>query len=77
MVYLLQLQPYTIAKSKTKHGNDHQYKIASGLDATVDEGTGVSDKERWKNGHVLTFWAYDYNYQGTTQYHVYNNNKTY
>ena len=25
---------------------------------------------------MVTFWAYDYNYQGTTQYHVYNNNKT-
>ena len=48
--------------------------MASGLDATG--GDGANDKERWKNGHVLTFWAYDYNHQGSTQYHVYYNNKT-
>ena len=50
--------------------------MASGLDATRPEGTAVADTERWKNGHVLTFWAYDYNYHGTTQYHVYHNSKT-
>ena len=50
--------------------------MASGLDATGDEGTGENDKQPWEKGHVLTFWAYDFNYQGSTQYHVYYNNKT-
>ena len=44
-----------------------------GLDASGNEGIGDSGvgKGQWKDGHVLTFWAYGYQYPGTTPYHVY------
>ena len=42
-----------------------------GVDATGEEGISSSYTEQWKDGHVLTFWAYDHNYPGTTNYHVY------
>ena len=43
----------------------------TGLDATGDEGISGEVKDQWKDGHVLTFWAYGYNHPGTTEYHLY------
>ena len=53
--------------------------MMSGLDATGHEGIDDSGSgtEQWKDGHVLTFWAYDYDYPGTKQYHVYYTQKDY
>ena len=47
--------------------------MMSGLDETGNQGIDESGagEDQWKDGHVLTFWAYDYDYPGTTQYFVY------
>ena len=42
-----------------------------GLDATGDDDIIGDNKEQWKDGHVLTFWAYDYNFPGTKEYYIY------
>ena len=41
-----------------------------GLDATGDEYVSNNKLGQWKDGHVLTFWAYDYEYPGTTAFHM-------
>ena len=53
--------------------------MMSGLDATGNEGIepDTNGKDQWNDGHVLTFWAYGYDYPGTTQYHVYHTQKDY
>ena len=58
------------------YGKDHHYKIASGLDATGDEGTTGDAVGMWSNGQKFTFWAYGNPIEGATAYHVYHNNKT-
>ena len=46
-------------------------KIIKGIDATGDDNIIGDSKDQWKDGHVFTFWAYNYNYPGTKQYHIY------
>ena len=46
------------------------YKIIPGLDATGDECLGNEKTGQWIDGHVDTFWAYDYPHPGTTAYYV-------
>ena len=58
------------------YGKDHHYKIASGLDATGDEGTAGDAVGMWSNGQSFTFWAYGNAIEGATAYHVYYNNKS-
>ena len=58
------------------YGKDHHYKIASGLDATGDEGTTGEATGMWSNGNVFSFWAYNFPIEGAIAYHVYHNNKT-
>ena len=42
-----------------------------GIDPTGKENIKGDNTEQWRNGHVFSFWAYDYNYPGTKEYHVY------
>ena len=40
------------------------------MDATGDECLGNEKTGQWIDGHVDTFWAYDYPHPGTTAYYV-------
>ena len=42
-----------------------------GIDATGKDDIVGDNIDQWKNGHEFTFWAYDYNYTGTKEYHVF------
>ena len=65
------IQPYTVAKHKEiNRGDSSSYKVIHGLDATGDEWQESKWTDTWKDGHVLTFWAYDYEYPGTSPFHV-------
>ena len=48
-----------------------------GIDATGDDNIIGNNKDQWKDGHLYTFWAYNYNYPGTKQYHIYYSQNNY
>ena len=64
-------KPYTVARNTALHeGVSSCYKVAPGLDATGDEWAHSQPHGQWNGGNVLTFWAYDYEYPGTTTFYV-------
>ena len=69
MIDVTLFQPISVASSSIY--NFRHNKLIAGLDATGDDDIIGNNKEQWKDGHVLTFWAYDYNYPGTKEYYIY------
>ena len=69
MINVTSFQPISVASSSTFSFRHN--KLIVGLDATGDDDIIGDNKEQWKDGHVLTFWAYDYNFPGTKEYYIY------
>ena len=66
---ILYFQPFSVSRSAISsfyHNNIMLVKDETGGDNIIDDG-----KEQWKDGSVFKFWAYNYNYPGTKEYHIY------
>ena len=52
-------------------GDYYHYKLIFGTADQIDLDSADHSYEQWKDGYLFTFWTFDYNYPGTTQFFVY------
>lgn len=58
-------------RSKYMVGDHYQYKLNFGTDVQIGQDKADDLYEQWTDGYLFTFWAFDHNYPGTTQFFVY------
>ena len=53
-------------------GDHYQYKLLQGPSDSIDLNVTNASNNYTMDEHLFTFWAYDFNYPGTTEYFIYN-----
>ena len=62
-------QPISVASSSVL--GFHHSKLTMGIEANRKDNIVGDNIDQLKDGHDFTFWAYDHNYTGTKEYHVF------
>ena len=53
-------------------GDHYQYKLLQGPSDSIDLNVPNASNNYTMDENLFTFWAYDFNYPGTTEYFIYN-----